>query len=133
MHSLRISILAVSIALVGTAWAEMSEVAEYDPRAAFTETDLNKDGLVDLGEFHARIVEVFYGADTNKDGYLEVDELGRLPLSEPIDKIDRNGDGKVDLHEFVRIRVHQFLDADGNDDVELSLDEVVTAYEGKGQ
>jgi len=133
MNSFRISLLTLSIALVGTAWAEAPGGAGYDPRAAFAETDVNKDGEVDIGEFHERIVEVFYGADTNKDGYLEVDELERLPLSESVDKADRNGDGKVDLHEFVRIRVHQFLDADGNDDVELSLDEVVTAYEGKGQ
>jgi hypothetical protein len=121
---------ATTISLAGIAGAG-DESGSYDPRKAFAETDLNKDGRIDIGEFHTRIVEVFYSADTDKDVYLDSAELSRLPFRETIVTVDRDGDGKIRLEEFVRIRIHQFLEADGDDDMELSVDEVVDAYESK--
>ena len=72
-----------------------------------------------------------YNADTNKSGFLEADELAKLPFPETVQEADRNGDGKVSLQEFVRIRFIQFSEADSNDDGELSLDEVITVYQGR--
>jgi len=107
------------------AWAQ-----GYDPRAAFAQTDTNKDGQIDVEEFHARLVEVFFNADTNKDGFLSVEEYERLPFSGGFKEADTNGDGRVSLPEFVAIRFHQFEEADKNHDEQLSLDEVLNAYEG---
>ena len=105
----------------------------YDPKAAFAEADKNKDGAIDIGEFHDRLVEVFYSADTNKDGFLSVEEFNRLPYSEGFNEADENGDGKISLKEFVHVRVRQFEDADTNHDGELSLDEVIVVYERKNK
>jgi len=111
------------------AWAQ-GPATPYDPRAAFVGIDTNKDGQIDVEEFHVRLVEVFYNADTNKDGFLSVDEYGRLPFSGALKAADTGGDGRISLPEFVTIRFRQFEEADTNHDYQLSVDEVVTAYEG---
>jgi len=103
--------------------------APYDPRAAFAEVDTNHDGQIDIEEFHARLVEVFYRADADKDGVMSVGEYELLPFSGAFEHGDANGDGKISLPEFVTIRFHQFVNADSNHDTQLSVDEVVTAYE----
>jgi Ca2+-binding EF-hand superfamily protein len=118
--------------LSGAGWAQ-GRATPYDPRAAFAEVDTNKDGQIDIEEFHVRLVEVFYKADTNKDGFLSVDEYGRLPFSGPFKAADTTGDGRISLPEFVTIRFRQFEEADTNHDYQLSVDEVVTAYEGGKQ
>jgi Ca2+-binding EF-hand superfamily protein len=102
-----------------------------DPRAAFAESDLNRDGLIDRGEFQTRMVEVFYAADVNKDGFLDPTELKRLAFPEDFTDDDKDHDGRVTMREFLRVRIRDFDAADTNDDGELSLEEVVAAYEGK--
>jgi Ca2+-binding EF-hand superfamily protein len=132
MRAARLSLFLASTTLMLASGARAAEQAKpYDPRAAFVETDTNKDGAIDLEEFHVRLVEIFYNADTNKDGFLIVDEYERLPFSGAFKEADANGDGRVSLPEFVRIRFQQFEAADTNHDGELSLDEVVVSYEGR--
>lgn len=121
---------SATLVLTRGAWAQ-EQGKSYDPRAAFAATDTNKDGAIDIEEFHVRLVEVFYNADTNKDGFLTIDEYGRLPFSGEFKEADANGDGRISLPEFVRIRFRQFEEADSNQDAQLTVDEVVTAYEGR--
>src|SRR5262245_16365520 len=132
MRPLPSSILtaAAVVLFIGSARGDVDAGLDV-PRAAFAETDLNSDGQIDIGEFHARLVEVFYNADVNKDGIPGNAELSKLPFAETVEKVDRDTDGKVTLKEFVRIRIVQFKEADGNDDGELSLDEVITVYQGR--
>lgn len=126
-------LLASASLMLARATRAENQETPYDPRAAFAESDTNKDGAIDIEEFHVRLVEIFYNADTNRDGSLSVDEYGRLPFSGAFKDADSNGDGRVSLPEFVTIRFHQFQEADTNHDTELSLDEVITAYEGRKQ
>jgi hypothetical protein len=119
-----------TLMLTASGWAA-DPGKPYDPRAAFAATDTNKDGQIDIEEFHVRLVEVFYNADTNKDGFLSVDEYERLPFSGAFKDADTNGDGRVSLPEFVTIRFRQFEEADTNHDFQVSLDETITAYEGR--
>lgn len=130
MRYLTISI-ALAAALVASAGPSRGGDAKpaYDPKAAFTETDTNHDGQIDIEEFHVRIVDVFYVNDANKDGFLVVEEFNRLPFHEDFAKADRNADGRLSLPEFVRIRFVQFEAADSNHDGQLSSEEVVTVYE----
>jgi Ca2+-binding EF-hand superfamily protein len=124
-------LVAAGIALLGALARADDGARKYDPRAAFAETDSNQDGEVDRGEFHARIVEIFYSADANKDGFLDPTELKRLAFPEDFTENDKDRDGRVAMREFLRVRFHDFDVADTNDDGVLSLDEVVSAYEGK--
>ena len=123
-------LLAISV-VVFAAWARADGPQQpYDVKAAFAESDTNGDGEIDLCEFHARMVEVFYGADTNKDGFLSPEEYGRLPFSGDFKDADLHGSGRISLHDFVAVRYRQFVEADRNQDGALSLDEIVAAYEG---
>jgi len=130
-----IAILLVSALLVlvgGTpAHSQATPRTPYDPKAVFAEADKNGDGQIDIGELHDRLVEVFYNTDTNKDGFLSVEEFNRLPYPEGFKVADRDGDGRISLKEFVEIRFHQFEAADTNHDGQLSLEEVIIVYEGR--
>jgi Ca2+-binding EF-hand superfamily protein len=118
--------------LSGAAWA--AEAAKpFDPRAAFAETDTNGDGQIDHEEFYSRMVDVFFAADTNKDGFLSAEEYSRLPFSQSFKDADTNHDGRISLPEFVRDRFRQFEAADTNHDGELSLDEVLSTYEERNK
>ena len=105
--------------------------AAYDPRAAFAESDTNRDGAVDHEEFHERMVEIFYRADANKDGFLDPTELVTLVFPEDFTTNDKDRDGRVAMREFLRVRFRDFTAADRDDDGVLSVDEVVRIYEGK--
>src|SRR5688572_5024715 len=115
---------------VSTALAADTAV-KHDPRAAFKETDTNGDGVIDHEEFQIRMVEIFYAADVDKDGYLDPKELKALAFPEDFTEDDRDRNGRVSMHEFLRVRFAEFATTDTDGDGFLSVDEVVTAWEGK--
>ena len=124
--------LATMLPSTGTsADAPATDAKRYDPHVAFAEADQNHDGVIDHEEFHERIVEVFYAADVNKDGYLDATELKRLLFPDDFTDDDKDHDGRVSMREFLRVRFVDFTRADTNDDGVLSLDEVTAAFEGK--
>jgi Ca2+-binding EF-hand superfamily protein len=124
-------LLAISVAAFTGVARAGDQQKPYDVKAAFAEADTNGDGEIDLCEFHERVVEVFYNADTNKDGFLSPDEYARLPFSGDFKDADHAGKGRISLHDFVAVRYRQFVEADTNHDGALSLEEVVAAYEGR--
>jgi hypothetical protein len=122
--------LVVAVGVVGGGAHAQTAKPTYDPRAAFAETDTNHDGAVDHDEFLARMTEVFYRADVNKDGVLTVDEVAVTLVQNPnLDAADTNHDGKLTLHEFLTARFKDYDQVDANHDGLLELDEVVNAYE----
>lgn len=125
-----IFLLAGATALASSPGKAADQGKSYDPRAAFAETDTNKDGSVDLGEFHTRLVEVFYQTDADKDGFLTIEEYKQLPLSNDFERADTNDDGKLSLDEFIAVRYQEFEEADNEHDGALSVEEVVEAFEG---
>jgi Ca2+-binding EF-hand superfamily protein len=127
----RVVLLVTALLVIADGAQAQDKGTPYDPRAAFAEADKTHDGQIDLEEFHARLVEVFFAADRNKDGFLSIEEFAQLPYPEGFKDADKNGDGRVSLPEFIRIRFHQFEHADTNDDGQLSLEEVVVVFEGK--
>lgn len=130
MHRTATLIVLGGVMLLLKIPARAAEPAKpFDPRSAFAETDTNGDGQIDYEEFYARMVDTFFGADTNKDGYLSAEEYGRLPSSQSFNDADANHDGRISLPEFVRERIRQFQAADANHDGALSLDEVLATYD----
>jgi Ca2+-binding EF-hand superfamily protein len=133
MRSRWILIAAAVVPLAAlTVHAEEAQ-PKYNPRTAFTEADTNADGAIDQGEFYRRVVEVFYHADTNKDGFLSGEEISRLTFPDDMKNADSNGDGKISVNEFVRVRELDFETADRDKDGTLSLEEVIEVYEVKGK
>ena len=85
---------------------------KHDPRVAFSETDINQDGVVDHAEFQMRITEVFFSADRNKDGFLDPLELKQLAFPDDFTADDKDRDGRVSMREFLRVRFHDYEVAD---------------------
>ncbi len=92
----------------------------------FSLTDIDKNGRIDRQEYQKRMVEVFYFADRNKDGFVTVEELAAI---EEVDTAafaaaDVNHDGKLTEDEFVAYRMVDFDAADKNKDGVLTYEEV---------
>lgn len=100
-----------------------------DPRAAFAATDENHDGRIDHEEFQQRIVQVFYFADTDRDGYVTKGQLKTFDEARLFANSDSDGDGRLSLYEFVNARFQNFRDADDDSNGTLSMEEVVAAFE----
>jgi hypothetical protein len=113
------SIYVAFAALAMPAAVVPAPVSAADPDAAFAISDRNSDGFIDRGEFHQRMVEVFFFTDRNRDGRLVPAELPGVP--EAVFKAaDRNGDGTLGLGEFTQARTVDFNQADRDGDGLLS-------------
>jgi hypothetical protein len=96
----------------------------YDAQEAFRQSDGNRDGAIDHGEYETRISEVFFFCDTDKDGRLTEQESALTLVETDHAGADSNGDGTLSMHEFSRQRHADFEQADTDDDGLLQLDEV---------
>ena len=130
MRSITLRLLFALLAFA--AWPALAQepAKPHDPRAAFVETDKNKDGKVDREEYHQRVMEIFFFGDKDKDGYMTQPELiAAVEFPDDFDDADRDADGRISYAEFVRVRFVTFDEVDGDGDGMLSVEEVVTAYE----
>jgi Ca2+-binding EF-hand superfamily protein len=125
--------LAVACALCAGPAAHAAENAPvHDPKVAFAESDENGDGRIDRAEFVARLVEIFFHGDRDKDGLLTFAELEPVvAFPEDFRNADASGDGKISMPEFLKARAGTFDAADADGDGLLALEEVTGAYERK--
>jgi Ca2+-binding EF-hand superfamily protein len=127
MHSTATAILM--LALLAPGFTRADEIPPpHDPRAAHAAADENHDGEIDREEFHHRMVQIFYFADTDKDGLVVYGELEVFDEDKLFKVADRNRDSKLSLKEFVNARFVNFRDADTNSDGTLNVQEVVDAF-----
>lgn len=121
------------VALVIAVSAGADAPGTYEPRSAFSQSDKDRSGAVDRRELYDRVVEVFYFADDNKDGFLVVEEIRDLPHGDDLKAGDSDRDGRLTVNEYVRVRDLEFEAADGDKDGELTVDELVEAWKGGGK
>ncbi len=119
--------LTLALLTPGFAWADEIP-APHDPRAAHAAADENHDGELDREEFHHRMVQIFYLADTDRDGFVIVGQLKAFDEDRLFSGADRDSDAKLSLKEFVDARFDNFRNADTNSDGTLSVQEVVDAF-----
>jgi Ca2+-binding EF-hand superfamily protein len=94
-----------------------------DAKTWVQEHDKNGDGKIDREEFHQAVIEGFFLRDTNKDGYLSIEEL--VVITPQAQKLLRNKpDGKMTLAEFLNALHKDFTAADANDDGLLTAEEI---------
>jgi Ca2+-binding EF-hand superfamily protein len=116
-----IAVLAAAFLL--WALADAAPAAAAEATEDFAVTDRNSDGFIDRGEFHQRMVELFFFADGDRDGRLVPAELPRVDKG-VFSAADRNGDGALSLTEFTEARAVDFGQADTDGDGLLSRAEV---------
>jgi len=130
MSWISISFLTLALVLSTTSAQANGPGPTHDPRAAHAQADLNGDGQIDRREFHLRLVEVFYHADTDKSGFLTPEQLNKATVfEEDFSEADRNGDGKISLYEFIDYRFDDFDEVDTDSNGLLSVEEVTAAFE----
>lgn len=119
----------LTLALLAPGFARADEIPPpHDPRAAHAAADTNHNGEIDREEFHHRIVQVFYFADSDKDGMVRLGELNVFDEDELFRVSDRDRDSRISLKEFVNARFNNFRNADKDADGTLSVQEVVDAF-----
>jgi hypothetical protein len=120
--------LLLGLLAASTATAQTG-TSQYDPRAAFAETDTNRDGVVDHDEFIMRVTEVFYRADVDRNGTLSpAEDSAAMVQTDELIVADTDKNGALSLHEFRRARLRDYDTADADASGTLSVTEVVDAY-----
>jgi Ca2+-binding EF-hand superfamily protein len=100
----------------------------HDPRAAHAATDRNHNGEISLEEFEERIVQNFYFADVDKDGFVTFGQLMAFDEDSLFETADIDGDSRLSLSEFLTARFEDFREADTDGSDSLSVEEVVEAF-----
>ena len=123
--------IASSLVALGAFAASAQQAPAYDVKAAFAQTDQNKDGAIEIDEYYDRLVDIFFLGDVDKDGFLTEEEFVKVVvIKEDFAQVDKNGDGKLGRQEFVSARLPQFIAIDTDKSGSLSLVEVEAALAG---
>jgi Ca2+-binding EF-hand superfamily protein len=128
-----LTVSAVLACFTVTAGAQSSQPTVS--KQIFSDADADRDGYVDLNEFHRDIAASFVLLDHDRDGYITREEIASIPdktrvklLLRALKAADRDGDGRLSFKEVIEARMAYFDQADTNHDDRISLDEAL-AYD----
>jgi Ca2+-binding EF-hand superfamily protein len=126
-----VSIACILVAL-GAFSARAEQAPAYDVKAAFSQTDQNHDGTIEIDEYYDRLVDIFFLGDADKDGFLTEEEfVAVVVIKEDFTKVDKSGEGKLSRQEFVSARLPHFIAIDSDASGSLSIVEVEAALAGR--
>jgi hypothetical protein len=116
--------ILASLAIVVTLGVAVGPAAGQQrvPPSPFDLTDTNKDGRITPEEYRARMVEVFFLLDRNKDGSLVRDEIPGASEA-AFRAADTSGDGRLSVPEYQNARMRDYAAADANKDGGLTRNE----------
>lgn len=127
MKQTSISLLTLILLAPALGWTD--EIPPpFDPRAAHAATDRDHDGEIDRDEFEQRIVQVFYFADADKDGFVAIGQLSVFDEARLFETADLDRDSRLSLPEFLNARSENFREADTDGSGTLSVEEVVEEF-----
>lgn len=111
--------------LLGVGGTSIAQAAN-PTTTAFAHSDHDANGVVDVEEYRARMVEIFVFLEKDGDGYLVVADIpdGNKRV---FPAADANGDGRLALREYLVFVMPRFWKADYDGDNVLSLPEVGAA------
>jgi hypothetical protein len=100
----------------------------HDPRAAHAATDQNHDGEINRDEFEQRMIQIFYFADVDRDGFVTIGQLTVFDQALLFETADLDSDSRLSLSEFLIVRFENFSKADMDGSDTLSVEEVVEDF-----
>jgi len=119
--------LAFTLLAPASGWSDEIPPPQ-DPRAAHAATDRDHNGEIDRDEFEQRMIQIFYFADVDKDGYVTFGQLAVFDQSLLFETADLDGDDRLSLSEFLAARFEDFRDADTDGSDTLSVEEIVEDF-----
>jgi Ca2+-binding EF-hand superfamily protein len=119
--SMSVALACMLGVLVPSGGALAQATAPPDAKTWVQEHDKNGDGKLDRGEFHQAVIESFFFRDTNKVGYLTINEL-RVVAPEERKALPRNG--QLTLQEYLYALHRDFEAADTDKDGRLTVEEI---------
>lgn len=117
----------VTLALLVTGVVSALAQQRIDVQTLITAADVNHDGQIDRVEYLRRMSEAFFFVDTNKDGFLTLQEIQQTVAGtrpERFAAADTNMDGKLSMYEYQKSIDQSFDEADTNGDGLISIREV---------
>ncbi len=124
MKKVTLWLLLISVIIATGAFS--ADTQRMDAAETLTITDKNDDNRIDREEYHQRMTEVFFFADTNKDGNLEIIEIQVIEGIDPqrFKAADRDGNQTLSVYEYLYALHNDFETADGDKDGTLNLEEL---------
>jgi hypothetical protein len=116
---------AILFAVLATCGISLAQAAGATT-SSFANSDHDGNGVVDIEEYRARMIEIFVSLDGNGDGYLVVADVPD-GHKEVFPAADANGDGRLALREYLVFIMPRFWKADYDGDNVLSLPKVGAA------
>ncbi len=125
----RISIPLLMLALLAPALGWADELPPpHDPRAAHAATDRDHNGEIDRDEFEQRMIQIFYFADVDRDGFVTIGQLMVFDEKLLFESADADSDSRISLSEFLIVRFEDFREADTDGSDTLSVEEVMEKF-----
>ncbi len=124
MKKVTLWLLLISVIIATAAFS--ADIQRMDAAATLAITDKNDDNRIDREEYHQRMTDVFFFADTNKDGNLEIIEMQVIEEIDPqrFKAADRDGNQTLSVYEYLYALHNDFETADRDKDGTLDLEEL---------
>ena len=119
-------LLLLAAAVVMTAFSLSAAGQKMDAATTMATADKNGDDRIDLEEYNQRMTDVFFLADTDKDGNLTITEMQAVTKVDPqaFKMADRDGNQSLSLSEYLDALDKDFDAADRNHDGTINMKEL---------
>lgn len=118
--------MALALSTITPVKAEMSDL-----EILFVNVDQDGDMVLNKGEVLLIAIRQFNLSDSDRDGMLEKQEVGKLASDPEFSDNDANKDGGLSIEEVITEKLADFKSADTNNDGVLTVIEVKKFYENK--
>ena len=122
---------ATAAALLALSPATPAKADMTDLEIIFVKGDQNGDLVLNKAEVLLIAIRQFNLTDSDRDGMLEKQEVGKLASDPEFSDNDANKDGALSIEEVIAEKIADFKAADSNNDGTLTFIEVKKFYEGK--
>lgn len=124
MKHLVICLSIIVVIITTPSWIAAGQ--RMDEAATMAMADKNSDDRIDREEYHQRMTEVFFFADTDKDGSLTITEIQAVVDVDPqvFKAADKDGTQSLSIYEYQYVLHKDFEVADRNNDGTIDMTEL---------